>query len=138
MNDFQAEEEVDKIMKSVDKNNSGAIDYTGFLWLSFALKFSTEFVISTINRENLLSKQRLEMAFKMFDKVKKIIFFLKKSFKIQKKCIIIAKQDGSGSLSISELKDVFGGEKISNEIWKDIVKEVDDNGDGEVILLIFW
>ena len=71
MNDFQAEEEVDKIMKSVDKNNSGAIDYTGFLWLSFALKFSTEFVIATINRENLLSKQRLEMAFKMFDKVKK-------------------------------------------------------------------
>jgi len=31
MNDFQAEEEVDKIMKSVDKNNSGAIDYTGIL-----------------------------------------------------------------------------------------------------------
>lgn len=65
--------------------------------------------MATISRENLLSKQRLEMAFKMFDK------------------------DGSGSLSISELKDIFGGEKISDEIWREIVKEVDDNGDGEVL-----
>ena len=29
MNEVQAEEEVNKIMQSVDKNNSGAIDYTG-------------------------------------------------------------------------------------------------------------
>lgn len=29
MNEVQAQEEVDKIMSIVDKNNSGAIDYTG-------------------------------------------------------------------------------------------------------------
>jgi len=29
MNEVQAEEEVNKIMQVVDKNNSGAIDYTG-------------------------------------------------------------------------------------------------------------
>lgn len=51
-----AMDEVDRIMKIVDKNNSGSIDYT-------------EFVYATINKENLLSKQRLETAFKIFDKV---------------------------------------------------------------------
>lgn len=66
--------------------------------------------MATINRENLLSKLRLETAFKMFDK------------------------DGSGSLSIRELKEIFGGDKISDEIWREIIKEVDDNGDGEVII----
>ena len=29
MNEVQAQEEVDRIMSVVDKNNSGAIDYTG-------------------------------------------------------------------------------------------------------------
>lgn len=42
MNDFQAEEEVEKIMKSVDKNNSGAIDYTGS---SVPLSFNSYFPI---------------------------------------------------------------------------------------------
>jgi calcium-dependent protein kinase len=59
-------------MKTVDKNESGEIDYS-------------EWVMATINRESLLSKQRLEMAFKMFDK------------------------DGSGSISIDEIKEIFGG-----------------------------
>lgn len=34
MNEVQAEEEVNKIMQSVDKNNSGAIDYTGLSRIS--------------------------------------------------------------------------------------------------------
>jgi len=38
-----AEEEVDKIMKIVDKNDSGEIDYS-------------EWVMATIDRKNLLSK----------------------------------------------------------------------------------
>lgn len=35
MNEVQAEEEVNKIMQSVDKNNSGAIDYTGYKKILF-------------------------------------------------------------------------------------------------------
>jgi calcium-dependent protein kinase len=54
-------------MELVDSDNSGFIDYS-------------EFVIATINREKLLSKEKLETAFKMFDK------------------------DDSGSISIQELK----------------------------------
>lgn len=31
----------------------------------------------------------------------------------------------------------FGGDKISDNIWKDIIKEVDENGDEEVFEYIF-
>jgi Ca2+-binding EF-hand superfamily protein len=41
--------------------------------------------MATINREKLLSKEKLETAFKMFDK------------------------DDNGSISVSELKENFGG-----------------------------
>ena len=56
MNPVAAAEEANRIMVLVDKNNSGSIDYT-------------EFVVATMNRENMLSKQKLDTAFKMFDKV---------------------------------------------------------------------
>jgi calcium-dependent protein kinase len=84
---------VDKIMKYVDKNDSGAIDYS-------------EFVLATINRGKLMDQRRLEMAFKMFDK------------------------DGSGLISTSELRTIFGGNQISEKVWTDLILEVDENGDG--------
>ena len=55
MNQVEAEEEVRKIMATVDKNKSGKIDYS-------------EFVMATCNRHNMLEKDRLETVFKMFDK----------------------------------------------------------------------
>ena len=57
MNNPNPDIEVENIMKMVDINESGAIDYT-------------EFVMATINRQGLLSKQRLEAVFNMFDKVR--------------------------------------------------------------------
>lgn len=62
MNSPNPEHEVETIMKMVDINESGAIDYT-------------EFVMATINKEGMLSKQRLEAAFNMFDKVKGESFY---------------------------------------------------------------
>jgi len=43
-------------------------------------------------------------------------------------------KDKSGFISVSELKVHFGGDKIPDHIWKNIVKDVDENGDEEVIL----
>lgn len=50
-----AEEEVQRIMQSVDLDNSGFIDYT-------------EFLTATMERDKLLSKSNLETAFEAFDK----------------------------------------------------------------------
>lgn len=49
------------------------------------------------------------MAFKMFDK------------------------DGSGKLSLSEIKEIFGGVgKVTDAVWMDLIKEADANGDGQI------
>ena len=49
------EEVVNEIFEAVDVNDSGKIDYTGCL-LIILYYFIKEFVMATINRENLLSK----------------------------------------------------------------------------------
>ena len=45
-------------------------------------------------------------------------------------------QDGSGAISAEEIKQVLGvGRKMgSDQIWDDIIKQVDTNGDGEISL----
>jgi len=65
--------------------------------------------MATIDRANLLSKKRLETAFKMFD------------------------ADGSGTISIDEIKKIFGGAgNVSDSVWTRLVEEIDDNGDGMI------
>ena len=42
-------------------------------------------------------------------------------------------KDGSGSISATEVKEVLGlGKNIDDGVWNQIVKEVDENGDGEI------
>lgn len=95
------EEEVDKIMSNVDTDHSGEIDYT-------------EFIIATMNRQKLLSKERLQAAFNAFDK------------------------DGSGSISSDELKQMLGGAGThADSMWDELIQEVDQNGDGEIDLKEF-
>lgn len=69
-----SDEEVDQMFKQVDIDNSGFIDYG-------------EFVVAAMNEKSLTSNDRLQAAFKMFDK------------------------DDSGVISPDEIKEVltFGG-----------------------------
>ena len=91
-----AEDEVDRIMRVADSDGSGEIDYS-------------EWVIATINKKKLLSNEKLEAAFNLFDK------------------------DNSGTISALEVKEVLGvGKNIDERIWNDIIMEVDANGDGEI------
>ncbi|CAD8185028.1 unnamed protein product [Paramecium octaurelia] len=99
MKPIEAAEEVNCIFQQVDKNNSGSIDYT-------------EFVVATIDRQQLLSKQRLQVTFHMFDK------------------------DKSGSITIDELKEIFSG--IPEEMWKQVVQDFDSNSDGQISLEEFF
>ena len=64
------DEQVDDMFAKIDLDGSGTIDYT-------------EFVMATINEQNLITNERLLQAFKMFDK------------------------DSSGSLSYDEIKEVL-------------------------------
>lgn len=90
------EAEVNKVISEVDLDLSGAIDYT-------------EFVTATINRKNLVSKERLQMCFDAFD------------------------IDGSGTISAVEVKNFLGNAREYDEaIWQEIVNEVDSNGDGVI------
>ena len=89
-------EDIIKMFKSVDTDNSGFIDYT-------------EFVIASMNEKQMLSNDKLQAAFKMFDK------------------------DGSGSISSEEIKEVLGfGKSLNEEQVNAIIREVDANGDNEI------
>ena len=50
-----SDEEINEIFSKVDADGSGEIEYS-------------EFVIATMNEKNLLSNNKLQTAFKMFDK----------------------------------------------------------------------
>ncbi len=71
----------------------------------------TEFITGAIDKATMLSKQNLISAFKLIDR------------------------DNSGMITIDELKAVFGGnhadEKDEN-LWIDIMKEVDKNNDNQI------
>jgi calcium-dependent protein kinase len=80
----------------VDADGSGEIEYS-------------EFVVATLNEKNLLSNNKLQTAFKMFDK------------------------DGGGTISVDEIKEVLSfGQNLDEHIIQQIIKQVDANGDGEI------
>jgi calcium-dependent protein kinase len=83
-------------MKSCDLDGNGYIDYN-------------EFLSATMNREKILNKQNLELAFKTFDR------------------------DGSGKISVEEIQHIFNNTDVSDKsIFENMVKELDQNGDGEI------
>ena len=93
---LQDKVEIEKMFDAVDIDKSGFIDYS-------------EFVVAAMNEKNLLTNEKLQSAFKMFDK------------------------DGSGFISSDEIKEILGfGKTLSEEAVNEIIKQVDANGDGEI------
>jgi len=93
-----SDEEVETMFNAVDTDKSGFIDYS-------------EFVVAAMNERQLTSNDKLQAAFKMFDK------------------------DGSGIISADEIKEVlqFGGSNtLSAQAVDAIIKQVDENGDGQI------
>ena len=78
------------------------IDRSGFIDYS-------EFVVASMSEKQLLTNEKLAAAFKMFDK------------------------DGSGLISADEIREVLGfGQTMSQDAVSEILKQVDENGDGEI------
>jgi calcium-dependent protein kinase len=62
-----------------------------------------------MNKSDLLTEDKLQITFKLFDK------------------------DGSGSITPEELKMILGlSSKYSDKVWKEILNEIEHNKDDEV------
>ena len=69
-----------------------------------------EFIRASIDKEKLLTEKNLKIAFDVFDK------------------------DKSGGISASELKLLLGESNVHTKdvVWKNMIKEIDLNGDGQI------
>ena len=90
--EIDGKEMASNIFNSLDLDGSGKISYD-------------EFLSAMISSKKVVTEERLEKAFKMFDK------------------------DNSGKLSVKEIRNVFGGTEAQ---WKQVIDEIDLNNDGEV------
>lgn len=81
----EALEEVDKIFTKVDIDGSGVIEYS-------------EWIVATIDLKKLLTPEKLQDAFNLFDK------------------------DGGGTISPDEVKDVLcSGQDVDDSVWEKII-----------------
>ena len=92
-----SDQDYESLLKELDANLSGVVDYT-------------EFVAAIMSRQQLLSRERLEQVFQVFDR------------------------DGSGDITAAELKAVLGQ---SEEKWMKVIAQVDQNQDGKIDLKEF-
>lgn len=100
------EQDAQDIFNKVDADHNGFISYEGNIYYN-----NLEFIRATVDRTKILSDQKLESAFKLFDR------------------------NGDGFICAAEIKAVLGRDNAADdETWNAIVKEVDMNGDGEISL----
>ncbi|OMJ79323.1 hypothetical protein SteCoe_20664 [Stentor coeruleus] len=105
-------EELFQAYKKMMKNNDAlkevqkimaTVDLNGSGYIDYS-----EFITASLKKELLINNDTLNLAFKAFD------------------------IDGSGKISISELKEVLGLVQDSDENISKLLKKVDENGDGDI------
>jgi len=69
----------------------------------------SEFVAAAIDRKRVLTDEKIRKCFRQFDK------------------------DNSGKISVKEFRQMFQGSNVNNEdLWRNLIKDVDINQDGEI------
>ena len=99
----EAREEVDAIFNEVDLDGNGEIEFS-------------EWIVASIDKNSLITNEKLELAFNLFD------------------------EDGGGTIDAKEVKATLAGfndeskqmTAEENQIWNDLVNEVDLDGNGEI------
>lgn len=92
----EAIDEVDAIFREVDIDGNGEIEFT-------------EWVVASIDKNSLLTQDKLETAFSLFDK------------------------DGNGTIDASEVKATLaGGNDIDDKVWEELINEVNVKRKGEI------
>ncbi|CAD8131122.1 unnamed protein product [Paramecium sonneborni] len=88
-----AELEVIKLMKQIDQDKNGSIDYSGF----YKIIYQLEVVLATFNKVKLLEDKRLEQAFRLFDKdgSDQYLQMKSKEFQVQMKQLLVMKYGNS-------------------------------------------
>ena len=66
-----------------------------------------------MNKQVLFSQENVRKAFEMFDK------------------------DGSGKISVDEIKAIIGEDLAEDQVWLDILKTADSNNTGEIDIYEF-
>lgn len=92
---------VKSIVQNTDSNYSGEIDYT-------------EYLVAAINKDKLLTRDKLQKAFQSFD------------------------LNGDGYISKEEWEKCFGNTKLSQQDWVTFLEEVDSNKDGNISIDEFF
>lgn len=101
---IQNEKEFLKVIKRIDQDRSGFIEYEGKVHI-----YLVEFIRATIDKSLLLSEEKLVTTFKLFDK------------------------DGSGSITPQELKMILGlSSKYNDKVWNEILNGIERNIENEV------
>ena len=87
---------IDKIFENIDYDNNGTISFD-------------EFIKAAIDRNKILTEEKLKQAFSLFDK------------------------NGDGDIEAGELREAMGDENVQdNEVWEKVIKEVDLDGNGVI------
>ena len=92
------EEEADKIFKKADFDDNGSIEFS-------------EWCTASMDKRQMLSKERLKAAFAMFD------------------------VNGNGMISFDEVRQLLdhsGQTESKNDLYKSMIEEMDIDGDGEI------
>ncbi|KAL4464835.1 hypothetical protein ABPG74_011396 [Tetrahymena malaccensis] len=79
------------------------IDYDGSGKVSFQ-----EFLVATASKEQIITKDNLNKAFDLID------------------------EDRNGFITKDELQRVIGGTSLNDQVWEQMMKECDMNGDGQI------
>lgn len=86
-----------------------------------------EFIMAAMNRDMLLSKEKVEKAFQLFDQVDKTVLSRNISYDWQ---------NGDGFITRDEFAAVMGGVELDDREWDELMEEVDANKDGKVSYFI--